>query len=129
MNFHIHHVYSNSPTTPFAVIATMIDTADHIQKVHKALFPEHGPTPLRAVPSLAKELGCKAVYVKDESERFGLPAFKILGASWAIASFLADRWGIDPWKIDELKAKAKDEPELTIYTATDGESCCAGTLN
>jgi diaminopropionate ammonia-lyase len=102
----------------------MSATADHIQRVHKALFPTHGPTPLHSVPALACELGCKAVYVKDESSRFGLPAFKILGASWAVASFLGDRWGVEPWDVTALREKAKDEPDLTIYTATDGALEC-----
>lgn len=104
------------------VLTSMSDKAVQIERVHRALFPEHGPTPLRALPSLATELGVKAVYVKDESSRFGLPAFKILGASWATASLLADRWGVDPWDIDALKRGAASEPDLTIFTATDGES-------
>ncbi len=43
------------------------------------------PTPLRPLPgALAAELGVGRILVKDESDRFGLPAFKILGASWAV---------------------------------------------
>jgi diaminopropionate ammonia-lyase len=41
------------------------------------------PTPVRGLPELAGELGLGAVLVKDESQRLGLPAFKVLGASWA----------------------------------------------
>jgi len=50
---------------------------------HEAL-PAYAPTPLRDLPALARELGLAAVAVKDESARLGLPAFKILGASWAV---------------------------------------------
>lgn len=92
-----------------------------IQRVHRALFPTHGPTRLHPLPELAAQLGCAAVYVKDESVRFGLPAFKILGASWAIAATLGERWGVQPWDVEGLRAGAKQEP-VTIYTATDGES-------
>lgn len=55
---------------------------------HRAL-PGYAPTPLVSVPELAAELGVGRVLVKDESARFGLPAFKILGASWACDRVLA----------------------------------------
>ncbi len=44
----------------------------------------YAPTPLRELPELARVLGVGQVLLKDESSRLGLPAFKILGASWAI---------------------------------------------
>jgi len=49
---------------------------------HRTL-PGYAPTPLIEVPALAAELGVGRVLVKDESSRLGLPAFKVLGASWA----------------------------------------------
>lgn len=48
----------------------------------------YAPTPLVEVPALAQELGVGKVFVKDESARLGLPAFKILGASWAVHQVL-----------------------------------------
>ena len=51
------------------------------------------PTPLRALDDVAAELGLAAVAMKDESDRFGLPAFKILGASWAIELALRENPG------------------------------------
>ena len=51
-------------------------------ELHKRL-PGYQPTPLRRLPELASRLGVGEVILKDESDRFGLPAFKILGASWA----------------------------------------------
>ena len=50
---------------------------------HRSL-PDYRPTPLTEVPALAAELGVGRVLVKDESQRLGLPAFKALGAWWAI---------------------------------------------
>jgi diaminopropionate ammonia-lyase len=44
----------------------------------------YAPTPLVVCPELAAELGVHAVYIKDESQRFGTGAFKVLGASWAM---------------------------------------------
>ncbi|MFB9908508.1 pyridoxal-phosphate dependent enzyme [Allokutzneria oryzae] len=48
------------------------------------------PTPLVELPALAEELGVRRVLVKDESDRFGLPAFKVLGASWAVHRVLSE---------------------------------------
>ena len=59
---------------------------------HEAL-PGYAPTPLRALPALAAELGLAAVALKDESDRLGLPAFKVLGASWAVERALAESPG------------------------------------
>ncbi len=57
---------------------------------HQALT-DYRPTPLTAVPALAAELGVERVLVKDESQRLGLPAFKALGAWWAIHRALMDQ--------------------------------------
>lgn len=53
----------------------------------------YAPTPVRTMPRLAGELGLASLFVKDESARFGVKAFKPLGASWAIRQTLAQRWG------------------------------------
>jgi diaminopropionate ammonia-lyase len=66
------------------------------------LLPGYSPTPLVLVPELAAELGVGRVLVKDESSRLGLPAFKVLGASWACRQVLRRR------------------PGATLVTATDG---------
>ena len=58
------------------------------QAFHRSL-PGYAPTPLVPVPALAAELGVGQVLVKDESSRLGLPAFKVLGASWACERVLA----------------------------------------
>ena len=57
---------------------------------HRAL-PGYRPTPVHSLPRLAGELGLGAVAVKDESDRLGLPAFKVLGASWAVECALRER--------------------------------------
>ena len=54
-----------------------------------ANLPGYRPTELRELPALAEELRVGRVFVKDESARLGLPAFKVLGASWAVARILA----------------------------------------
>jgi diaminopropionate ammonia-lyase len=59
-----------------------------------AALPGYAPTPLRALTAIAAELGVGEVALKDESDRLGLPAFKILGASWAIERALREQPGV-----------------------------------
>jgi len=56
-----------------------------------ASMPGYAPTPVHELRELATEVGVAAVLVKDESSRFGLPAFKILGASWAAERALREQ--------------------------------------
>ena len=44
-------------------------------------FPQYSITPLAQLDGMAKYLGLAGVYVKDESYRFGLNAFKVLGGA------------------------------------------------
>ncbi|WP_433514791.1 diaminopropionate ammonia-lyase [Nonomuraea sp. CA-143628] len=75
-----------------------------VRDFHAAL-PGYAPTPLTELPSLAAELAVGRVFVKDESSRLGLPAFKALGASWAVHRALAERTAVEP---------------VTLVSATDG---------
>ena len=50
---------------------------------HKSL-PFYKETPLFKLTELAKEFGLKEIYIKDESNRFGLTSFKSLGAGYAL---------------------------------------------
>lgn len=86
---------------------------------HSAL-PGYAVTPLVEIPALAAELCVGRVLVKDESSRLGLPAFKALGASWAIAQILAGRGRLTgPLTLDRLRSLAAADP-ITLITATDG---------
>ena len=73
-----------SPTAPTWVAPEV--SAEALQ-FHRSL-PGYAPTPLLDLPDLATELGVGRVMVKDESSRLGLPAFKVLGASWACKQVL-----------------------------------------
>ena len=93
-----------------------------VQAFHQRL-PGYRATPLRDVPALADACGVGRVLVTDESSRLGLPAFKILGASWATYRMLVDRLGAEPaWStLDELAAVVAAElGPLRLVTATDG---------
>lgn len=94
-----------------------------VRQFHKS-FPEYSVTPLRQLNDLAAYLGVAGVYVKDESYRFGLNAFKVLGGSFAMAKYLAKRLGRDISQLgyerltsDEVR---KELGEITFTTATDG---------
>ena len=89
---------------------------------HRRL-PEYAATPLVDAPGLAGSLGVGKVWVKDESWRLGLPAFKILGASWAVYRVLEQRsgGGIGEWgDVEELRGRLAPHKPLTLAAATDG---------
>jgi len=50
-----------------------------------ARFPDRGPTPLVALPGLARATGVAAIRLKDEGRRLGLGSFKALGGAYAVA--------------------------------------------
>jgi diaminopropionate ammonia-lyase len=86
----------------------------------------YSPTPLTELPSLAAELGVGRVFLKDESNRLGLPAFKILGASWAVCRALCERHGLDaetmtvPELREHLHSGTAAGSLPVLVTATDG---------
>ncbi len=91
-----------------------------------ASLPGYAPTPLTEVPALAAELGAGRVFVKDESSRLGLPAFKVLGASWAVHQLLTGSPAGEPAAtapadgLAGLRELAAGRPGLIFVTATDG---------
>jgi diaminopropionate ammonia-lyase len=107
-------------------VSTKFLSTSEIQKAKSfhASFPEYRETPLRSLDHLAKQFGVGGIYVKDESYRFGLNAFKVLGASFAIAKYLAKCLQVD---VEELDFSTLASPEMrnklgeiTFVTATDG---------
>lgn len=102
------------------------DVAKAIRHFHRTI-PGYTPTPLVALDDLAAELGVSRVWVKDESPRFDLSAFKVLGASFALAAALTERLGLEPGAsgaadFGALVAARERTEELgvTVVTATDG---------
>ena len=65
-----------------------VDTIQKVRAFHSS-FPQYAPTPLANLKASAAQLGLGGLCVKDESYRFGLNAFKVLGGSYAIASEIA----------------------------------------
>ncbi len=90
-----------------------------IQRFHQRIGG-YSATPLVTLNKLAKLLGIKAVLVKDESQRFGLNAFKVLGGSYALGQLLAEKLDIDINEIN-FKTVASLLPQpMTFATATAG---------
>jgi diaminopropionate ammonia-lyase len=52
--------------------------------------PHLAATPTRTITALGSKLGLAGLFAKDESGRFGLNAFKLLGARFAIETLVAD---------------------------------------
>ena len=100
-----------------------LETARQVRQFHES-FPMYAPTPLAVLPETAKLLGVGEIYVKDESHRFGLNAFKVLGGSYAMGSFLAEKLGrpLSETGYDVLTSAETREKlgDITFITATDG---------
>jgi len=105
--------------------STLADLEDVLEgdplPFHRAL-PGYRRTPLYDVPGLARSLGVARVLVKDESERLGLPAFKMLGASWATARAIQREWmpDSDDLTIDGLRRTLVGGSGRGLAAATDG---------
>ena len=87
-------------------------------------IPGYAPTPLQRLNRMAQRLGLGSLWVKDESARFGLNAFKVLGGAYAMARYIASQLGRD---VSQLPYEALTGPQVrqalgqaTFFTATDG---------
>jgi diaminopropionate ammonia-lyase len=88
-----------------------------------AQLPGYHPTRLARLDELAVDLGVRRVWLKDESYRLGLPAFKVLGVSWAMYRALSERLGTEPvgWStLADLREAFKSVHPVTVIAATDG---------
>lgn len=88
-------------SSPSARQSTASEVGESARAFHRSM-PGYAVSPLVDLPALAAELGVGRMLVKDESSRMGLPAFKVLGASWACHQVL------------------QRQPGAELVTATDG---------
>lgn len=84
------------------------------------LLPGYAPTPVHQLDAVASELTVAAVQVKDESSRLGLPAFKILGASWAVELALRE----DPTVHTLVAASAGNHGRAVAHAAALRRLAC-----
>ena len=87
-------------------------------------FPQYSQTPLVKLTQMASYLGVKEIFLKDESYRFGLNAFKVLGGSFAMARCIAKETGRDvselPYSVLTSDKLREEFGQATFFTATDG---------
>lgn len=118
----IEYVQYDRNRKPTASIEFLgLEAAKHVKSFHESM-DIYEPTPLSKMPNLAKEVGVKSIFVKDESYRFGLNAFKALGGSYAIAKSIHSQLDNEEFSYPSLASKKVREKlgELTFVTATDG---------
>lgn len=120
----IRWVINQMDHTDDAWLNTMnLEEVEKVIAFHRS-FPQYAPTPLVSLAHAAGELGLGALLVKDESHRFGLNAFKVLGGSYATASAIAESLHRDISETDYTYLtgeRLKEEfGQATFFTATDG---------
>ncbi len=119
-----HLVTRHRPDKPACCLENYsLQKAEEIREFHRS-FPMYAPTPLAKLPETAKQLGIGEIYVKDESHRFGLNAFKVLGGSYAMGNILARKLGKPlseaGYSLLTAPETRKKLGDITFITATDG---------
>lgn len=120
----IKWVKNHMPKTDDSQLAVMgVEQVGKARQFHKS-FPQYSVTPLARLDGMAGLLGVKGLFVKDESYRFGLNAFKVLGGSFAMARYIAEQVGKDVSDTDYSYLTGddlrRDFGQATFFTATDG---------
>ena len=122
-DFHLVHLPHKQKYGAVSTDCFGLEQAQTVRRFHQS-FPEYSVTPLVELKSLAEELGVSNIFVKDESYRFGLNAFKVLGGSYAIAREIGTRMGISEEELTLARLLQPDVQarlgQLRFVTATDG---------
>ena len=124
MNQPIKWAENRMPKTDDKNLKVMaLDEIEKARTFHES-FPQYSETPLAKLDNMAQYLGVGEVYVKDESYRFGLNAFKVLGGSFAMARYIAKETGRDvselPYSVLTSDKLREEFGQATFFTATDG---------
>lgn len=116
-------VHNENKEVKFDIDFLSLESARKVRQFHES-FPMYEATPLAKLKKLSEAVGLKNIYVKDESYRFGLNAFKVLGGSYAIGNYIAGRSKMDIGELPYEKMVSNEIREklgeLTFVTATDG---------
>jgi len=118
----IDYVINNSKEFKYPAFLSQ-EAASEVRKFHMTM-DEYKETPLTELKGLAQRLNVENIFVKDESYRFGLNAFKALGGTYAVAKLLCKKLGLDINEVSFEYFKRKDIQEkikdMVFVTATDG---------
>jgi len=115
--------YFQEPTTEIIPKNFTEEVANRVYAFHRQL-PGYCPTELVSLEKLAGHWGVGDIFVKDESTRFGLKAFKVLGGSYAVAQLICRELGIRledatyNYLVSDPVRRRIDG--MTLTTATDG---------
>lgn len=120
----IKWVANNLPKTGNKELTIMsLENVKKARQFHES-FPQYEKTPLVQLDRLASHLGLGGIFIKDESYRFGLNAFKVLGGSYAMACYIADKLmrDVSEMTYDVLTSEKlrNDFGQAVFFTATDG---------
>lgn len=113
------HLADNAHFTPRGAALFSRAQAEQALAFHQRM-PGYCPTPLHSLEAFAAELGVGRVLVKDESQRFGLNAFKILGGAYAIARCVCEKYQLDIEDFSFEKGRTALPGAMTFTTTTDG---------
>ena len=120
----IHWAENRMPKTADTSLPIMsLENVAKARAFHES-FPQYSKTPLAKLDHMAEYLGLGGLFVKDESYRFGLNAFKVLGGSFAMANYIAKQTHRDvsqlPYAVLTSEELRKEFGQATFFTATDG---------
>lgn len=120
----VHHEKKSAQTD---VSVFTVRNARAVREFHSSI-PGYAPTPLAELDALAQSLGIAGMYVKDESFRFGLNAFKGLGGSYSLARYMADQLGKEkaapaitaaPGKEKALSGKETPDKDMQVLSFSE----------
>ena len=116
---HFNRLDRDSMLNGFGIAS--LEIARAVALFHESL-PGYSPTPLITLPALANYLCVNEILIKDESKRFDLNAFKVLGAGYAMAMVLLSELSLDlkECTFDNILLHRGKISHLTFVTATDG---------
>jgi diaminopropionate ammonia-lyase len=116
--------YILKPPRPVAIPTYLSSAAAMEAREFHRQLPGYTSTPLVELKRLARDWGLQGIFVKDESQRFGLKAFKVLGGSYAVARLVCSMLGRELAHTPYVEIVSKDVRkiigQITLATATDG---------
>lgn len=122
-NYRVSQILNTHRQAPGQIPLLDETVRNRVLDYHKTV-PGYEQTPLVPLDALAEELGLRKIFVKDESHRFGLNAFKALGVSWAVGNIVYEKLGLEGEAADYGNLRSEQARELvsglTFITATDG---------
>lgn len=120
--------WTHNPRARMAVPKVAVDflakqAVAEVLQFHRSFHP-YQVTPLRSLSALARHLGVGGIYLKDESCRFGLNAFKVLGCAYAMGQCLAERLQLHLRELPYPRLASAEIRQrlgaITFVAATDG---------